>query len=87
MIRWMQVKSEKATGFRKTMDMFEFVRDVILRPNSWESKEGELVSLVKLRSDHIVSAFSPEMEKRAKDEQVGKLACVVQTILSRALGY
>ena len=82
-----QVRKEKSNGFAKIMELFTFMRDVVTNKQTWSSDEQKMMTIVKTRSEGIITAFTPEIDTRDRDERAGKIRCLVQTILARALGF
>ncbi len=78
------MSAEKESGFRKTVDLFKFLDDVIKR-RLVEQSNAVLVDQITSSVEEIVLAFTPEINHQNKKHRVGMLAPVVWSVISRAL--
>ena len=85
-----QVSAEKAAGYRRMVDLFQFVNDVIQRPTKHTMVGNTLDQDIRDKVGAIVLAFTPALgEPRRQTErvqEVGKVYILVKSFLTMALG-
>ncbi len=81
-----QVSAEKAAGYMRTVELFQFVKDVIERPRKYEDT---LDQSIRANVGAIVLAFTPALsEPRRQTEklqEVGKVYTLVKSFLETVL--
>ena len=81
-----QVSAEKKAGYMRTVELFQFVKDVIERPRGYEDT---LDQKIRDKVGAIVLAFTPALgEPRRQTEklhEVGKVYTLVKSFLFTVL--
>ena len=84
-----QVSAEKKDGYRKMVELFQFVKDVIERPTVHTMEGNTLDQDIRDKVGAIVLAFTPALgEPRRQTEklhEVGKVYTLVKSFLTTAL--
>jgi hypothetical protein len=84
-----QVSAEKAAGYMRTVELFQFVNDVIQRPKKHTMVGNTLDQDIRDKVGAIVLAITPALgEPRRQTEklhEVGKVYTLVKSFLETAL--